>query len=48
MVATEAAGYSGQGNGPDADAAFQNANAMTGAVSIGIAGADGNTWKQVN
>ena len=48
VVATEANGYSGTGNGPNGDAAFQNANAITGAVSIGIAGADGNTWKQVN
>ena len=48
VVATEAAAYSGTGNGPDADSAFQNANSITGAVAIGIAGADGNTWKQVN
>ena len=48
VVATESNSYSGSGAGPAGDAAFQNANSITGAVAIGIAGADGNTWKQVN
>ena len=48
VVATEAAAYSGTGNGPAGDAAFQNANTITGPVAIGGACADGNTWKQVN
>jgi prepilin-type N-terminal cleavage/methylation domain-containing protein len=48
LVATEFNGYSGTTNGPGGDAAFQNANAITGSVAIGIVGADGNTWKQVN
>ena len=48
VVGTEAAGYSGTGAGPAADAAFQAAGTITGAVAIGIAGQDGNTWKQVN
>jgi prepilin-type N-terminal cleavage/methylation domain-containing protein len=48
VVATEDSTYSGTGNGPGADSAFQAAGAITGAVAIGGAGADGNTWKQVN
>ncbi len=48
VVATEDSNYSGTGNGPGGDAAFQNANAITGPVAIGGQGADGNTWKQVN
>lgn len=48
LVATESNAYSGTGNGPGGDAAFQVANAITGSVAIGGVGADGNTWKQVN
>ena len=48
VVATESSDYSGTGNGPDGDAAFQTADAITGPVAIGIEGADGNIWKQVN
>ncbi len=48
VVATEDANYSGTGNGPDPEAAFQAGTAITGNVAIGIAGVDGNTWKQVN
>lgn len=48
LVATEDQNYSGTGAGPGGDAAFQAANAITGSVAIGIVGADGNTWKQVN
>ena len=48
VTTTEAAAYSGAGAGPAYDAAFQVAGSMTGATAIGIAGADGNIWKQVN
>ena len=50
LVATEKNTYSGTGAGPASDAAFKIADAgkITGAVAIGIAGVDGNTWKQVN
>jgi prepilin-type N-terminal cleavage/methylation domain-containing protein len=48
VVATEESGYSGTGAGPDADSAFQAGGSITGAVAIGIAGADTNIWKQVN
>jgi len=48
LIGTEDANYSGTGAGPAPDAAFQNAGAITGAVAIGVAGADGNIWKQVN
>ena len=48
VIAAEDSNYSGTGNGPAADAAFQAAGAITGSVAIGVAGVDGNTWKQVN
>jgi prepilin-type N-terminal cleavage/methylation domain-containing protein len=48
VVATEDEDYSGTTNGPEGDAAFQTADVITGAVAIGIAGADTNIWKQVN
>ena len=48
VIATEASAYSGTGNGPAGDAAFQTAGVITGPVAIAMAGADGNTWKQVN
>jgi prepilin-type N-terminal cleavage/methylation domain-containing protein len=48
VIATEDSTYSGTGNGPPADGAFQASGAITGAVAIGGAGSDGNTWKQVN
>ena len=50
LVATEKNTYSGTAAGPASDAAFKPADAgkITGAVAIGIAGVDGNTWKQVN
>ncbi len=50
VIATEANAYSGSGAGPASDAAFKPADAgkITGAVAIGVAGVDGNTWKQVN
>ena len=50
VVTTESSTYSGA-VGPACDAAFQAASAagtITGAVAIGVAGRDGNTWKQVN
>jgi prepilin-type N-terminal cleavage/methylation domain-containing protein len=47
VVATEDSTYSGTGQGPNSDSAFQQAS-ITGAVAIGIAGQDGNVWKQVN
>jgi len=46
-VGTEDGAYSGTGNGPVGEAAFQNAT-ITGSVAIGVVGQDGNTWKQVN
>ena len=48
VIAAEDGAYSGTGNGPAGDAAFQVAGTITGSVAIGVAGADGNTWKQVN
>jgi prepilin-type N-terminal cleavage/methylation domain-containing protein len=48
VVATEKNTYSGTGAGPASDAAFKVAGAITGAVAIGVAGSDGNVWKQVN
>jgi prepilin-type N-terminal cleavage/methylation domain-containing protein len=48
VVSSEDGNYSGTGAGPDGDAAFQAAGSITGAVAIGVAGQDGNTWKQVN
>ena len=48
VVGTEDNAYSGTGAGPGGDAAFQAAGSITGSVAIGVAGVDGNTWKQVN
>ncbi len=48
VIATEDSAYSGTGAGPAAEAAFQAGTAITGSVAIGVAGVDGNTWKQVN
>ncbi len=50
VIGTELAAYSGTGNGPLADAAFQAAGTITGSVDIGGNGQDGagNTWKQIN
>ena len=48
VVATEKNTYSGTGAGPASDAAFKVAGSITGAVAIGVAGSDGNVWKQVN
>ena len=50
VVATESSTYSGTAAGPASDAAFKPADAgkITGAVAIGVAGVDGNIWKQVN
>jgi prepilin-type N-terminal cleavage/methylation domain-containing protein len=48
VIATEFSGYSGTGAGPLPDAAFKVAGAITGSVAIGVAGADGHVWKQVN
>ena len=48
IVATEKNTYSGTGAGPTSDAAFKVAGTITGAVAIGVAGSDGNVWKQVN
>jgi prepilin-type N-terminal cleavage/methylation domain-containing protein len=47
VVACEDADYNGTG-GPAADAAFAAAGTITGAPAIGVAGQDGNIWKQVN
>ena len=48
VIGAEDGAYSGTGNGPAADAAFQVAGTITGSVAIGVPGADANTWKQVN
>ena len=50
IVTTEKNTYSGTAGGPASDAAFKPADAgkIIGAVAIGVAGVDGNTWKQVN
>ncbi|NNF56893.1 MAG: DUF2950 family protein [Rhodothermaceae bacterium] len=48
VVGAEDSDYSGTSNGPVGDAAFQTADSITGSVAIGIAGQDGNVWKQVN
>jgi prepilin-type N-terminal cleavage/methylation domain-containing protein len=48
VIATEKNTYSGTGAGPAPDAAFKVAGAITGSVAIGVAGSDGNVWKQVN
>ena len=50
VTATEAAAYSGSGTGPAAHAAFIGGamNIILGNVAIGVAGGDGNVWKQVN
>ena len=48
VIATEFSGYSGTGAGPNPDAAFKVAGAITGSVAIGVAGSDGHVWKQVN
>ena len=48
VINTEFATYSGTTKGPGPDAAFQASGAITGAVAIGVAGADTNIWKQVN
>jgi prepilin-type N-terminal cleavage/methylation domain-containing protein len=50
LVTTEAATYTGAAGSPQAGAAFQagGVTVITGAVAIGVAGQDTNTWKQVN
>ena len=50
LVATEKSTYSGTASGPAFDAAFKPADAgkITGAVAIGVAGSDGNTWRRVD
>jgi hypothetical protein len=48
VLATEDARYVGPGNGPPADAAFRGSGGIAGAAAVGVAGNDGNVWKQVN
>ena len=48
VVATEVAIYSGTAAGPASDAAFKVGGAITGNVAVGVVGADGNIWRQVN
>jgi prepilin-type N-terminal cleavage/methylation domain-containing protein len=50
VIACEVGDYSGTGAGPEADAAFAVADAITGSVDIGGAGqnAGGELWRQVN
>jgi hypothetical protein len=48
VLATDDERYTGSGQGPTPDAAFQQAGAITGAPAVGSVGADGNTWSQVN
>ncbi len=47
IVATEDSRYSGSHSGPPPDSAFENSGTITGVVAVGVAGADGNTWKPV-
>ena len=47
VLVTEDAKYAGPGNGPAPDAAFRGPG-IAGAVAIGVAGRDGNTWTQAN
>ena len=49
IVATEATAYSGTGNGPASNSAFQGdaaADTITGQTATGTTGRDGNFWKQ--
>jgi prepilin-type N-terminal cleavage/methylation domain-containing protein len=47
IVATEAAAYSGSGNGPAAESAFSGSgSSITGMVATGMTGRDGNFWRQ--
>jgi hypothetical protein len=48
VIASENSAYSGTTAGPLPDAAFKVAGAITGSVAIGVVGADGKVWKQVN
>ena len=48
LIATENNLYSGTGAGPSPDAAFKVAGTIIGSVAIGVIGADGKVWKQVN
>jgi prepilin-type N-terminal cleavage/methylation domain-containing protein len=48
VTQTEDSDYGGTGNAPPVDSAFANAGVITGAIVLGAAGQDGNTWKQVN
>ena len=50
VIATEAAAYSGSAAVINGGAAFQagGPTVITGSVAIGVAGQDGNVWKQVN
>jgi hypothetical protein len=50
VIACEVSDYSGTGAGPEADAAFAVADAITGSVDIGGPGqnAGGELWRQVN
>jgi prepilin-type N-terminal cleavage/methylation domain-containing protein len=48
IVGSEDGAYSGTGNNPAPDAAFQAAGTITGSAAIGAPGTDGNIWKQIN
>jgi type IV pilus assembly protein PilA len=49
VTSTERATYTGTGSPPGSDAAFQPPAALiTGQVAIGVAGNDGQVWRQVN
>ncbi len=47
IVATEDSRYSGSHGGPPPDSAFEAAGTITGVVAVGVAGADGNTWRPI-
>ena len=48
LIATENNLHSGTGAGPAPSAAFKVGGTITGSVAIGVVGADGKVWKQVN
>ncbi len=47
VVSTDAAAYSGSGNGPAPDAGFTTPGTITGALALGVPGQDGYIWNAV-
>jgi hypothetical protein len=48
VLGTDDDRYQGADRGPEADAAFQRRDDITGPPAIGVRGTDGNTWQFVN